>query len=102
MKQGLAILAVLATATAAFSYSGEDYITCNLDPNGDNFLALRACPSTKCEMIAKLGPDQFLVTMEPQSEGNWREVITKTGLQDDSYSGLRGWVYDKYICKIRY
>ena len=91
-----------ALAGGADAYSGEDYVVCNLDPNGDNFLALRSCGSSKCEMLQKLGPGTFLLTMDPDSENGWRAVIVKTSLDDESYSGPNGWVYDKYICRIQY
>ena len=77
-------------------------MVCNLDPNGDNFLAMRSCGSTKCGIIKKLGPDTFVMSMEPYSEKGWREVLVKRNLQDNSYSGVAGWVYDKYICRISY
>lgn len=91
-----------ALAGGADAYSGEDYVVCNLDPNGDNFLALRSCGSSKCQMLGKLGPGTFLLTTDPYSENGWRSVIVKDGLDDESYSGPNGWVYDKYICRIQY
>ena len=101
MKRAMFTLAAaLATAGAAYAYSGEQYVTCKLDPNGDNFLALRTCGSSSCEMIRKLGPDTFVITMEPYETKGWREVIVQQGSQDWSYSGVKGWVYGKYICKV--
>ncbi len=97
-----AAVAVAITAPAIWAYSGENYVVCNLNPNGDNFLALRTCGSSKCDMTHKLGPDTFLLSMEPTAENRWREVIVLDGLQDESYSGPSGWVYDKYICEISY
>lgn len=91
-----------ATAGTLLAYSGEVYAVCKLDPNGDNFLALRRCPSSECQMIRKLGPGTFLHTMNPSSEGRWREVIVKRNIQDESYTGVSGWVYDRYICKVSY
>jgi len=100
------ILAMLAAsgamASAVFAYSGEDFVVCKLDPAGDNFLALRTCGSSKCRMIERLGPDTFLSSLEPSSEKGWRQVMIKYGLQDQSYRGAVGWVYDKYICRIEY
>lgn len=89
-------------AGSALAYSGEDYVVCNLDPNGDNFLALRSCGSSKCQMLRTLGPGTFLLTLEPYAESGWRQVMVKSGLDDHSYSGPDGWVYDKYICRIQY
>lgn len=95
-------LLIGVTSTAALAYSGEQYVICNLNPQGDNFLALRTCGSSRCDMLMKLPPDTFLMTMEPTSVRGWREVMVIKGLQDQSYSGPAGWVYGKYICKIRY
>jgi len=103
VKSGAALAAALAFAgSALWAYSGEHYVVCKLNPNGDNFLALRTCGSTKCAMTQKLPPDTFLLSMEPWAENHWREVIVLGGLQDESYSGPSGWVYDKYICDVQY
>jgi len=97
-----AAVAVAITAPVLWAYSGENYVVCKLNPNGDNFLALRSCGSSKCTMTQKLPPDTFLLTMNPDAKNHWREVIVLKGLQDDSYSGPSGWVYDKYICEVSY
>lgn len=89
-------------AAPATPYSGETFVTCNLNPDGDNFLALRECGSSKCDMIMRLPPDTFLESMNPADGSRWREVIVLDGLQDDSYAGPSGWVYDKYICAVSY
>lgn len=97
----LAALMALGPTLAA-AYSGEYFVTCNLDPNGDNFLALRSCPSSSCEMLATLGPNTFLLTLEPTGQGRWREVIPVNGLDDAELAGPKGWVYDAYICAVTY
>jgi hypothetical protein len=103
LKTTLSALALALMSAAPLSaYSGEIYTVCKLDPNRDNFLALRSCGSSKCHLIQKLGPGTFLHTLEPHSDGRWREVIVKRHLQDESYSGPKGWVYDRYICKVQY
>lgn len=95
-------VAVLALAGQATAYSGENFVTCDLDPNGDNFLALRECGSGSCAMLRKLPPDTFLLTVEPVAENGWREVIVLRGLQDQGANGQWGWVYGQYICEIIY
>lgn len=87
---------------SAHAFSGEYFITCNLNPYGDNFLSLRTCGSTRCPEIARLGPNTFLIATQPYAVQGWREVIVLNGLQDQSYSGPRGWVYTRYICAVRY
>jgi hypothetical protein len=51
-------------------------------------------------MIRKLGPDTFVITMEPYATNGWREVIVQQSSQDWSYAGVKGWVYGKYICHV--
>lgn len=103
------ILATFAAATLALAFSdqaaaydGEQFVVCNLNPNGDNFLALRSCGSSKCKMLRKLGPGTYLMTTEPWAENGWREVIVQKNIQDWNYQGPSGWVYGKYICRITY
>ena len=98
----ISALLALGTSNAALAYSGEYFVTCNLDPYGDNFLSLRTCGSSRCPEIARLGPDTFMISTDPYGERGWRQVIVLNSLQDQSYSGPRGWVYSKYICAVRY
>jgi hypothetical protein len=92
--------AAVFTANTATAYSGEDFYVCNLDPNGDNFLALRSCGATRCAMLEKLGPDTSLVTLEPYAVRGWRQVVVQVwnSKAGDFEYGRTGWVYDKYIC----
>jgi len=98
----VALLALTVSSSVVQAHSGQVYVTCNLNPNGDNFLALRTCGSSKCQMIMKLGPDTFMTSLEPYNVKGWREVVIMKGLQDESYSGPSGWVYEKYTCEVRY
>lgn len=91
-----------SAAPSAFAYSGEIYAVCKLDPNGDNFLALRSCASSNCHMIRKLGPGTFLLTWEPNSQGRWRQVTVMKNTNESSATGPSGWVYDRYICEVRH
>ncbi len=93
---------VLSSAASLSAYSGEIYTVCKLDPNGDNFLALRTCGSSKCTMTHKLGPGTFLLTWEPYSEGRWRQVTVMRDTNESSATGPSGWVYDGYICEVRH
>jgi len=96
------VVAAVMMAGSAQAYDGEQYVVCNLNPDGDNFLALRTCNSSKCQMTQKLGPGTFVITMEPYEDNGWREVIVQKSIQDWSYAGPSGWVYGKYICEVRY
>lgn len=84
----------------ANAYSGEVFTVCRLNPNGDNFLALRQCGSSSCEMTGKLGPGTFLLTFEPYDENGWRHITVMKNIDDMSNSGPSGWVYSKYICQV--
>ncbi|MFT6452260.1 MAG: hypothetical protein ACJA06_001756 [Halocynthiibacter sp.] len=101
LKQTAAALTGILLNTAAQAYSGETYVTCHLNPAGDNYLSLRECGSSKCDEIMRLGPATFMTTLEPVGTKGWREVIVMRDSQDDSYSGPSGWVYEKYICRIQ-
>ncbi len=106
-RTALSLAAVLATsvlfmAPQSMAYDGEDYITCRLDPNGDNFLSLRSCGSTNCEEIMRLGPETPLRTYEPSGTRGWRQVQVLPYLfaPHDDYPS--GWVFERYICKVNY
>ncbi|MEJ1992790.1 MAG: hypothetical protein P8X50_14145 [Maritimibacter sp.] len=102
MKQIILAVAAAGLAFAAHAYSGEQYVTCNLDPNGDNWLALKAAPDIGAKRLAKIGPGTFLITMNPEPVGQWREVIVQDHIEDWSYEGPSGWVHVDYICEVRY
>lgn len=68
---------------AAHSYS---YVT-GLDPNGDNFLALRTNPTATGVRMATLGPDTLLDVLE--SQGVWRRVAL--------LDGTTGWAHGNWI-----
>jgi hypothetical protein len=59
------------------------YFVRGLDPNGDNWLALKAEPNMQSQRIAKLGPDTQLVSDGTRS-GQWLKVQT--------LDGRNGWV----------
>ena len=87
----------------AQAYDGELFVVCGLNPRGDNYLSLRACGSTRCAEIMRLGPDTPLRSWEPWDEGGWRHVDVLPYL-DAVHGGnyVSGWVFQKYICPVRY
>ena len=87
-------------AGAVLAYSGEQYVVCNLDPAGDNWLALKAGPDMKSQRLMKLGPGTFLQTWEPDPVGDWREVTVMRDSQDWYGDGPHGWVHTNYICYV--
>lgn len=62
-----------------------------LDPNGDNWLALKSAPAISSRRLGKLPPDTLLRILE--QDGAW--------LQVELTDGRRGWVAKKYVscCK---
>lgn len=66
------------------------YVT-GLDPNGDNWLALKAAPNASSERLRQLPPDTLLTILSSQEP--WQEVRL--------VSGETGWVHGRYLacCK---
>lgn len=101
MKWLIGIGLAAALGTAAWAYSGEYYVTCHLDPNGDNWLALKAGPDIGSQRLAKLGPGTFLMTWDPEPVGAWRKVSVVAAPTDGAQvTGPSGWVHTSYICRI--
>ncbi|MGH1368443.1 MAG: hypothetical protein ACRBCL_07475 [Maritimibacter sp.] len=99
MKKALFALTLTLLASSAQAYSGEQYVTCNLNPAGDNWVALKAEADLKSKRLMKLGPNTYMVTLNPAPVGRWREVIVQSDFDDWSYSGPSGWVHVEYICR---
>jgi hypothetical protein len=98
---------------------GPDFDACGssgrpkgLDPDGDNFLAVKAAPSLNSERLDQLGPgDEFYMCQSVQ-QGRWTGIVYSTGgglsarcgvtspvQRRRAYSGpcKSGWVYSKYV-----
>ncbi len=90
--------AVVLTPIITAAHSGESYVVCNLDAGGNEYLALRSCGSTKCEVLMRMSPDTGLLAIEPYSGNPWREVTVLGGVQMLPI-GPDGWVNDKYLCE---
>jgi hypothetical protein len=67
--------------------SNKKYYITGLDPNGDNWLALKSAPNLHAPRLRKLPPDTSIIFIS--RDGNWTQVSL-----DD---GSRGWVYSKYV-----
>ncbi len=66
--------------------ASADYVT-GLDPQGDNFLALRSGPGTQYQLLQQMPPNTVLTVLE--SYGSWLRVE----LED----GSSGWAFGTYI-----
>ena len=88
----------------------EDWDTCafgkvaNLNPDGDNFLAVRSGPSTASEMIDKIFDGEQVWIFN--DEGNWIGIVYGADNIDcppvqspREYQGpgKKGWVFKKFI-----
>jgi hypothetical protein len=49
--------------------------TANLDPRGDNFLAVRAAPSTRARTVFRLGPRHPVYVCEEAAGGQWLGIV---------------------------
>ena len=84
--------ALALSAPAARAVSVDIYAVCGLDPNGDNFLALRAGPSSNTPMLRKLGPGTRVEDWGRR--GNWMQVDVQAP------GRTTGWVYTGYLCLV--
>ena len=80
---------------SALAWDGEWFRVCRLNPYGDNYLSLRACPSTRCREIFRMGPGTRLAALGPDDVRGWRKVEIEPGQRG---AGLRGWAYGRYLC----
>ena len=94
-RTALICLCLLAGPLAAAT--GEAFEVCKLDPEGDNFLALRDLPTVESHLVEKLGPGTLLTASGDLVEGKWLPVVVETGS-----SGLQpyGYVYAGFICPL--
>jgi hypothetical protein len=121
-----ALLAAIAAAPAAtpdrpvrIGLAGDDLDAClsagivaNLDPRGDNFLAVRAAPSTRARMLFRLEPRHPVHICEEAGGGQWLGVVVpvarRTRLdcrvgspvpRPQAYPGpcRSGWVAARYV-----
>ncbi|NBJ13755.1 SH3 domain-containing protein [Microvirga arsenatis] len=81
----------VGSAPAVRSGAEYHYVT-GLDPNGDNWLALKAAPDLKSRRLLKMPPDTPLVVLGRQ--GTWLNVR----LQD----GTVGWAAARYVACCRH
>jgi uncharacterized protein YraI len=78
---GLALAASTGAARAEY--------VCGVNPNGDNFLALRSGPGTGYTEVDRMAERTVLIVIEVR--GPWIYVR-----QDEN--GLSGWAHRRWIC----
>lgn len=82
----------VATTVAATKSVGSYYYLHGLDPNGDNWLALRPEPNMASPRSAKLGPETLLIS-DGTRVGQWLKVET--------LDGRKGWVAARFTACCR-
>lgn len=130
--RGMAILAVLSAGALAagaalaqpghrpvrVGLAGADLDAClslaevqGLDPNGDNFLTVRAAPVREARSLDRLGPGQQVWVCEEAS--GWSGIVYATRRNGDCHVGSpvprprpyagpcrQGWVASRYLVTI--
>ena len=93
----LPFLGLCLAAAPLWAATGDAYEVCKLDPQGDNFLALRDLPTVDSHMVDKLGPGTLLTASGEVIDGKWLPVVVETG-----GTGLLpyGYVYTGFVCPL--
>lgn len=86
--------------------------TIGLNPQGDNFLAVKAAPRIDARRLDKLGPNAELYVCDQSKDGKWLGVVYESDGRPSANCGVTsavptarpysgrcqsGWVYSKYI-----
>ena len=97
----IAALLALGLAGTAHAYSGDGYQVCRLDPQGDNFLALRAGPGSGHAMIMRLPPGTVVEERGSPTNGKWLPVVVEHTPQQTFLRDLpSGYVFGDYLCPL--
>jgi len=95
----IAVVAIVAAVVSSFGppsrqvQAQEQYFyLVGLNPQGDNFLALRSEPGGRGQRLAKLGPETLLSPTGRRS-GPWLQVE----VVNTANAGMYGWVHDRYV-----
>lgn len=70
---------VAALPILLWQSAGHAEYVAGLDPNGDNFLALRTGPGTSFRTIRRMGPDTILDVLERRGSSVSRSAPTGSG-----------------------
>ena len=110
---GLAALSGATLAAEPVRYGGEATLDAcagsgwvsGLNPRGDNYLSVRAAPTTRGRELARLGPGTDVIICDER--GRWLGIVYGGGdcgtsspvAQRQPYPGpcASGWVFDKYV-----
>ncbi|KUJ88521.1 MAG: hypothetical protein XD36_0969 [Halomonas sp. 54_146] len=94
------VVCLLMLGASAFAFSGQGYSVCRLDPNGDNFLALRSGPGAEHPIIMRLPPDT-VVEERGDSTNGWLPIVVERTPQHTYLRDLpSGYVWVDYLCPL--
>lgn len=98
MRHLLVLAALLGFLAGASPAAATEF--CNLRPTDDGFIALRAGPSAKAKLIARMKPeDEVMPGLE--QKGRWVSVTWWPGLsrhEEGGFArGIKGWVHGSLI-----
>ncbi|MEI4235374.1 hypothetical protein V8324_21335, partial [Roseovarius sp. D22-M7] len=79
----LTALALTAPITVQ-AYAPDVFKVCGLNPNGDNFLALRAGPGSNYQMLERLGPGTGRCCTTLTVDDSHRESMRLHGLYEQA------------------
>jgi len=92
----IVVLIAGLSAVRVVAYSGDHYRVCNLDPQGDNFLAFREGPTSSSRILMKLPPRYDVEVRGTRENGRWFPAATV----DDKGTFIDGYVFDAYVCPV--
>ena len=96
IKLVLVVLIAGLSFVRVAAYSGDHYRVCNLDPQGDNFLAFREGPTSNSPMLMKLPPRYDVEVRGTRENGRWFPAATV----DAKGTFIFGYVFDAYVCPV--
>lgn len=95
------VTCLLMLGTSAHAVSEKAFSVCRLDPNGDNFLALRSGPSSNNPIIMRLPPGTVVEERGSPTNGKWLPVVVEHTPQQQFLRDLpSGYVWGDYLCPL--
>ncbi|SFG55414.1 hypothetical protein SAMN04488020_102524 [Palleronia marisminoris] len=93
------VLLLIWLGASAHAFSGYGFTVCRLDPNGDNFLALRTGPGSGNPMIMRLPPGTLVEERGSPTNGKWLPVVVQQTPQQVYLRDMpSGYVWGDYLC----
>lgn len=84
-------LILCAATLAALATPANAAEVCGLDPNGDNYLAVREGPGSRFPELTRLGPSTYVDIIDVNASSTWFRVVAD--------GEPTGWVSARYVCQ---